>query len=715
MTTLVAPVGRFFGGLGDLNDSRRRIDQLEAQNADLARRLRESELTGARAEELRRLKLLAGAGQFGVLPATVTGLGPALGFEWAVTVDAGRRDGIRPDMTVVNADGLVGRVKDVTDSSAVVVLAVDPGSSVGVRLAGGRQLGLASGNGLGPLTFTPIDPQTRVKVGDRLLTGPYGGSTYVAGIPVGEVIAVSGDPGAPAREATVRPYVGLQLAGPGRHPGRRPAHRPPRPAGPGVPDPEPGPEPDREPGPEPDAERDAVRTGTAPGVAVALAVALAVVLQSSVLARLPLPGGPPNLVLVLVVAVGLAGGASAGLATGFAAGLLTDLLSAHPVGLLALCFALAGFVAGLLEADVERSVLLPMVVVGLATLAVGLTYLAVLGLLGRQSADGIGALPGTVLYNVMLTPFVVPLVAVISRRLTLGEALMPDPYPLRLAVLKILVLSLLLTLGARLYYLQVLDQDKLVQTANRQHTREVILPAPRGAVVDDRGRPLVTNRTSLVVSVNRSELQAEPDDGAAVLARLSRLIKVPAAELGRRITPCGKDVPKPCWNGSPYQPVPVLTDTTPDVVLKIAERREDYPGVSADALTLRQYPYGSLAAHSLGYVGPVNQGELDAAEKAGRTDLHLNAQIGRAGLEKTYDADLRGTDGVRYVTVDNRGTVLGVQRETEAEARRHAGDQPGPGRAADRRAGADRADPEAPDSRWTRTARSTRRRAARRW
>ncbi len=64
---------------------------------------------------------------------------------------------------------------------------------------------------------------------------------------------------------------------------------------------------------------------------------------------------------------------------------------------------------------------------------------------------------------------------------------------------RILVVSLLLTLGARLYYLQVLDQDKLVQTANRQHTREVILAAPRGAIVDDRGRPLVTNRSSLVV------------------------------------------------------------------------------------------------------------------------------------------------------------------------------------------------------------------------
>lgn len=244
---------------------------------------------------------------------------------------------------------------------------------------------------------------------------------------------------------------------------------------------------------------------------------------------------------------------------------------------------------------------------------------------------------------------------------------MPERYPLRLAVVKVMVLSLLLTLGVRLYYLQVLDQAGLVQTANRQHVREVVLPAPRGAVVDDRGRPLVTNRSSLVVSVNRSELLAEPDDGKAVLARLAALIKVPADELAKRITPCEKGVPRPCWNGSPYQPVPVLTDTTADVVLRIAERQEDYPGVSATTQTLRQYPYGSLAAHELGYVGPVTQDEIDAARKKGATDLHLNAQIGRAGLEKTYDGDLRGTDGVRSVTVDNRGTVLGTRSETPAQ------------------------------------------------
>lgn len=207
VTTLTAPVGRFFGGLGDLGDSTSTIDALEKENADLRRRLREGELTATRSAELEKLALLSGQGRFTVMPATVTGLGPSIGFEWTVTVDAGRRDGVVADQTVIDANGLVGRVKTVGEGSSTVVLAVDPGSAVGVRLAGGNALGLAAGNGLGPLTFTPLDPGTRVNVGDRLVTGPYGGSTYVTGLPVGEVTAVSGDPGAPAREATVRPYV----------------------------------------------------------------------------------------------------------------------------------------------------------------------------------------------------------------------------------------------------------------------------------------------------------------------------------------------------------------------------------------------------------------------------------------------------------------------------------------------------------------------------
>jgi rod shape-determining protein MreC len=226
VTTLVAPVGRFAGRLGDVGDSGKTIDALRKENADLRRQLREGELSTTRGAELAKLQLLSGRGGFTVMPATVTGLGPSIGFEWTVTVDAGRRDGITVDQTVIDSDGLVGRVKEVGDTSSVVILAVDPGSAVGVRVVGGNALGVAAGNGLGPLAYSPLDPATRLKVGDRLVTGPYGGSTYVAGLPVGQVSAVSGDPGAPAREATITPYVsfarldlvGIVLAAPRQDP-----------------------------------------------------------------------------------------------------------------------------------------------------------------------------------------------------------------------------------------------------------------------------------------------------------------------------------------------------------------------------------------------------------------------------------------------------------------------------------------------------------------
>jgi rod shape-determining protein MreD len=160
-------------------------------------------------------------------------------------------------------------------------------------------------------------------------------------------------------------------------------------------------------------------TGVAPARAAvaAVAVILAVAAQTAVLGRLPLPGGSPNLVIVFVLAVGLTAGTPAGMSVGFAAGLLTDALSDHPLGLLACCFALAGFVAGLLETDAERSVLWPLLVVGVGAAGTFLLYLGLLAILNRPPADGIGDLPTTVLYDVMLTPFVIPVVAAVTRRL----------------------------------------------------------------------------------------------------------------------------------------------------------------------------------------------------------------------------------------------------------------------------------------------------------
>jgi rod shape-determining protein MreD len=160
-----------------------------------------------------------------------------------------------------------------------------------------------------------------------------------------------------------------------------------------------------------------VRVTPGRAAAAAVAVVVAVVLQGTLLARLPLPGGTPNLVLVVVIAVGLAAGTTAGMSVGFAGGLLTDLLSAHPVGVLALCFALAGFFAGLMETDADRSVLWPLFTVAIGATATFLLYLALLAVLDQPPAGGLGDLASTVLYDLMLTPFVIPVVAAVTRRL----------------------------------------------------------------------------------------------------------------------------------------------------------------------------------------------------------------------------------------------------------------------------------------------------------
>jgi rod shape-determining protein MreD len=150
--------------------------------------------------------------------------------------------------------------------------------------------------------------------------------------------------------------------------------------------------------------------------AAGLGIVLAVLLQGTLFARLPLPGGTPNLALLLVVGLALAGGAAAGLGCGFATGFVMDLMSDHPVGVLAICLALVGFAVGLLETDPDRSVFWPMVVVAVAAAAAQLLFAALAGLLDSGGVAAVRQLPAAVAYDVLLTPFVVPVVAAAERK-----------------------------------------------------------------------------------------------------------------------------------------------------------------------------------------------------------------------------------------------------------------------------------------------------------
>lgn len=161
----------------------------------------------------------------------------------------------------------------------------------------------------------------------------------------------------------------------------------------------------------------------------AFAAALIITLlpvQFAIVNRLPLPGTAPDLPILAVAAVGLVWGPDAGLVMGFCTGLTADLIppADHTLGRLALAYALAGFVAGLLSTEAERSAFAPIAVVALAALVAEGTFAFVGALLGdaRITADSLARnVPSSVLYDVLLTPFLVPLLMAASRRLE------PDP------------------------------------------------------------------------------------------------------------------------------------------------------------------------------------------------------------------------------------------------------------------------------------------------
>ncbi len=157
-------------------------------------------------------------------------------------------------------------------------------------------------------------------------------------------------------------------------------------------------------------------------VLVGLLLAFAVVLQTTVLSRIPFPHATPDLVLVVVVGIALVLGPSGGAVAGFAGGLMLDTVppAVGAIGRWALILCLVGWIAGRLSDSVDRSVFLPLVIVAASSLAALLAYAAIGWLTGDQRvrSDALKAsLPAAVFYDVLLTPFVVPLVMMAVRRL----------------------------------------------------------------------------------------------------------------------------------------------------------------------------------------------------------------------------------------------------------------------------------------------------------
>ena len=224
---------------------------------------------------------------------------------------------------------------------------------------------------------------------------------------------------------------------------------------------------------------------------------------------------------------------------------------------------------------------------------------------------------------------------------------------LRLIVLQALVFSLFATLLARLYYLQVVTGDTYHARAASQSVREVVEQPARGLIVDDLGRPLVTNRKAWVVEIDKNVLaQLGAGDRAELLERVAKATKVAVPDVQKALAD---------WNGSRYQPVPIASDVPKKVALAILEQPEDYPGVVAEQQSVRAYPqpFGINLAHVLGYLSPVTEDEYETAKERHDPSLNATSAVGRAGVEKEYDEWLRGLPGHTSVAVDSLGRPLG--------------------------------------------------------
>ncbi len=243
---------------------------------------------------------------------------------------------------------------------------------------------------------------------------------------------------------------------------------------------------------------------------------------------------------------------------------------------------------------------------------------------------------------------------------------------LRLGVIQVLVITLFLTLFGRLWYLQVFSGDEYTAKAADQSVRDIVVQPARGLIVDDMGRPLVANRTSWVVTVDRTLLQKlEGRTQKRLLQRIADSVDKPYESIRAHIRICGepKSQAGVCWNGSPYQPVPVAKDIPQQTALMIMEQNEDFPAVIVEAQSVRAYPapYGINAAHLLGYLSPITESEMERAEEDGDESVHGASVVGRAGLEKEYDEYLRGFPGYKQVAVDSMGRVLGDSGEIEGQ------------------------------------------------
>src|SRR5271163_1553798 len=215
----------------------------------------------------------------------------------------------------------------------------------------------------------------------------------------------------------------------------------------------------------------------------------------------------------------------------------------------------------------------------------------------------------------------------------------------RIAGLMILVVAVLITAALRLYYLQIIRHHDLAELSDRNRIRIQRLPALRGLVFDRRHRPLVDTKPSFDVVI----VPEDTPDVNATLTRLERLIG--PNDMAKKVEDADDD-------GPDFEPVMVDERLDWQQVIALETHQLELPGVSLQVTPRRHYLYDSLAAHLLGYVGEVTVKDLNRLP-----DYRMGDDIGKFGLERSWESTLRGDSGGQEIEVDSIGRRLRMLRE----------------------------------------------------
>ena len=207
----------------------------------------------------------------------------------------------------------------------------------------------------------------------------------------------------------------------------------------------------------------------------------------------------------------------------------------------------------------------------------------------------------------------------------------------RLQFLSFVLVLIIAVLIGRAGYLQVYEGEFYARLAEGNRIRVIPSEAARGTFYDRNGELLVTNRPGFAVSLLPLTESISPE----VIARVSKLINVPVAEIQQKID---------AHVG--FDPIRIKTDVLPDIVTIIEEQKDNYPGVVIEVLPIRDYIYGEYAAHVFGYVSEINEEELERRKDEGYKSGYI---IGKFGLERVYDKEVRGINGGDQVEVDVSG------------------------------------------------------------